>query len=62
MLYHLLLPLRDEFAVFNVVRYITFRTAAAVVTALLLALVFGPRFIATLRRLSAVARLASPSR
>jgi len=52
VLYHLLLPLRDEFAVFNVVRYITFRTAAAVVTALLLALVFGPRFIATLRRLS----------
>lgn len=52
MLYHLLLPLRDDFAVFNVVRYITFRTAAAVVTALLLALLFGPRFIATLRRLS----------
>jgi phospho-N-acetylmuramoyl-pentapeptide-transferase len=52
VLYHLLLPLRDEFAVFNVVRYITFRTAAAVVTALLLALLFGPRFIATLRRLS----------
>jgi phospho-N-acetylmuramoyl-pentapeptide-transferase len=52
VLYHLLLPLRDEFAIFNVVRYITFRTAAAVVTALLLALLFGPRFIATLRRLS----------
>jgi phospho-N-acetylmuramoyl-pentapeptide-transferase len=52
MLYHLLLPLRDEFAIFNVVRYITFRTAAAVVTALLLALLFGPRFIRTLRRLS----------
>ena len=52
MLYHLLLPLRDEFALFNVVRYITFRTAAAVVTALLLALLLGPRFIHTLRRLS----------
>ena len=52
MLYHLLLPLRDEFALFNVVRYITFRTAAAVVTALLLSLLLGPRFIATLRRLS----------
>ena len=52
MLYHLLYPLRDEFALFNVFRYITFRTAGAVVTAVLLALLFGPRFIATLRRLS----------
>jgi phospho-N-acetylmuramoyl-pentapeptide-transferase len=52
MLYHLLLPLRDEFALFNVVRYITFRTAAAVATAILLSLVFGPWFVRTLRRLS----------
>jgi len=52
MLYHFLYPLRDEFALFNVFRYITFRTAGAVVTAVLLALCFGPRFIATLRRLS----------
>ena len=52
MLYHLLWPLRDEFALFNVVRYITFRTAAAVATALLLSLVFGPWFVRTLRRLS----------
>jgi phospho-N-acetylmuramoyl-pentapeptide-transferase len=52
MLYHLLFPLRDEFALFNVFRYITFRTAGAIVTAILLALWLGPRFIATLRRLS----------
>ena len=52
MLYHLLYPLRDLFAPFNVVRYITFRTAAAVVTALLLSLVFGPWFVRTLRKLS----------
>src|SRR6187455_214125 len=52
MLYYFLYPLRDEFALFNVFRYITFRTAGAVVTAVLLALCFGPRFIATLRRLS----------
>ena len=32
MLYHLLAPLRDVFAPFNVVRYLTFRTAAAVLT------------------------------
>jgi phospho-N-acetylmuramoyl-pentapeptide-transferase len=52
MLYHLLWPLRDEFAPFNVVRYITFRTAAAVATAIVLSLVFGPFFVRTLRRLS----------
>ncbi|MEO8502276.1 MAG: phospho-N-acetylmuramoyl-pentapeptide-transferase [Acidobacteriota bacterium] len=52
MLYQLLYPLRDEFALFNVFRYITFRTAGAVLTALLLSLWLGPWFIATLRRLS----------
>lgn len=52
MLYHLLFPLRELFAPLNVFRYITFRTAGAVVTAILLALWLGPRFIATLRRLS----------
>ena len=52
MLYHLLFPLRDEFSALNVFRYITFRAAMAVATALVLSLVFGPRFIATLRRLS----------
>ena len=52
MLYHLLFPLRDDFPLFNVFRYITFRTAGAIVTAILLALWLGPRFIATLRRLS----------
>jgi phospho-N-acetylmuramoyl-pentapeptide-transferase len=52
VLYHLLLPLREEFPVFNVVRYITFRTFAAVLTALVLAWIFGPAFIRLLRRLS----------
>lgn len=52
MLYHLLYPLHETFGAFNVMRYITFRSAAAVVTALLLSLVFGPWFIRTLRRLS----------
>jgi phospho-N-acetylmuramoyl-pentapeptide-transferase len=52
MLYHLLFPLHERFAVLNVVRYITFRAAAAALTALLLSLVLGPRFISTLRRLS----------
>ncbi|HLX07225.1 MAG TPA: phospho-N-acetylmuramoyl-pentapeptide-transferase [Thermoanaerobaculia bacterium] len=52
MLYHLLYPLRGVVPVFNVFRYITFRGAAAIVTALLLSLLLGPRFIRTLRRLS----------
>ncbi len=52
MLYHLLYPLNEQFAVFNVVRYLTFRAAAAVVTALVLTLVLGPGFIRWLRRLS----------
>ncbi|HKI85913.1 MAG TPA: phospho-N-acetylmuramoyl-pentapeptide-transferase [Thermoanaerobaculia bacterium] len=52
MLYHLLYPLHEQWAVFNVFRYITFRAAGAVVTALLISLFFGPWFIRTLRRLS----------
>jgi len=52
MFYHLLVPLHDVASVFNVFRYITFRAAMAVMTALLVSLIFGPRFIRTLRRLS----------
>ena len=49
MLYYLLPPLSDVFGVLNVTRYITFRTAAASLTALLISLVFGPWLIRTLR-------------
>ena len=52
MLYYLLFPLRDVIPAFNVFRYITFRVAAAVVTALLLSWLLGPKFIRMLRRLS----------
>jgi phospho-N-acetylmuramoyl-pentapeptide-transferase len=52
MLYHLLFPLSDQFALFNVFRYITFRAAGAIITALLLSVIFGPWFVRTLRRLS----------
>jgi phospho-N-acetylmuramoyl-pentapeptide-transferase len=52
MLYHLLFPLRVQVPLFNVFRYITFRAAAAFVTALLLAWWLGPRFIRTLRSMS----------
>lgn len=52
MLFHLLFPLAEQYPVFNVFRYITFRAAGAVVTAVLLTLWLGPWFIRMLRRLS----------
>lgn len=51
MIYHLLYPLGIEFIVFNVFRYITFRSVYALLTALVISIVFGPRFIAWLGRL-----------
>lgn len=51
MLYHLLVPLSDAISVFNVFRYITFRTAAATLTALFLAFLVGPTLIRALGRL-----------
>ncbi|PWR18047.1 phospho-N-acetylmuramoyl-pentapeptide-transferase [Zavarzinia compransoris] len=49
MLFNLLAPLADEFAVFNLFRYLTFRTGGATLTALLVAFVLGPRLIAWLK-------------
>jgi len=49
MLYHLLYPLHQDYAVFNVFRYITFRAALAALTALLLSVVMGPWLIRRLR-------------
>lgn len=49
MLYHLLIPLYPQVPVFNVARYITFRTAAASMTALVVSLVLGPWLIRRLR-------------
>ena len=51
MLYWLLYPLHEQFAPLNVFRYITFRSAYALATALLIALVLGPPVIAKLRQL-----------
>jgi phospho-N-acetylmuramoyl-pentapeptide-transferase len=50
MLYWLLYPLRSHFFAFNVFRYITFRAAYAMVTALLISFIFGPRLIRWLKR------------
>jgi phospho-N-acetylmuramoyl-pentapeptide-transferase len=54
VLYHLLFPLADEFIVFNLFRYITFRTGGALITALIIAFVIGPRLIARLRERQAL--------
>ncbi|MFV0350428.1 MAG: phospho-N-acetylmuramoyl-pentapeptide-transferase [Halodesulfovibrio sp.] len=51
MLYNLLYPLSDDFPLFNVFRYITFRAVWALLTALLLSIVLGPRFIKWLQRI-----------
>jgi phospho-N-acetylmuramoyl-pentapeptide-transferase len=51
MLYHLLYPLAGEYSALNVVRYITFRTAAAALTALFLSFLLGPPLIRALERL-----------
>ncbi len=51
MLYSLLYPLHDQYPVFNVFKYITFRTMYAVVTALIVSLAFGPRMIRKLQEL-----------
>jgi phospho-N-acetylmuramoyl-pentapeptide-transferase len=52
VLYHLLQPLASDVRLFNLLNYITFRSAAAFVTALLLSFVLGPVLI---RRLAAMA-------
>jgi phospho-N-acetylmuramoyl-pentapeptide-transferase len=49
MLYHLLYPLVDFHTFFNVFRYITFRSIYAILTSLLICLVFGPWVIRRLR-------------
>ncbi len=49
MFFHLLYPLHDIWSVFNVFRYITFRTIYSAVTALGLVLFLGPWFIRRMR-------------
>ena len=49
MLPVLLAPLADEFILFNLFRYLTFRTGGALLTALVIAFVIGPGLIRWLR-------------
>ena len=51
MIYHLLYALSDQISAFNVFRYLTFRTALATLTSLLLSLALGPYVIRRLRQL-----------
>src|SRR6266851_8358875 len=49
MLYHLLFPLAGKFEPFNLFRYQTFRGIGAVVTALVICFIWGPRVIQWLK-------------
>ncbi len=49
MLYNLLAPLAEQSALFNLFRYITFRTGGAMVTALVISFLVGPALIRWLR-------------
>lgn len=51
MLYYLLYPLRNMISGFNVFRYITFRSAWAALTALVISFIFGPWLIERMRRI-----------
>lgn len=49
MLYNLLYPLADHIPLFNLFKYLTFRSGGAVLTALLLTFIFGPKIIRWLK-------------
>ena len=49
MLYHLFVPLADDFGFFNLFRYITFRSGGALMTTLLVCFLFGRPLIEWLR-------------
>jgi phospho-N-acetylmuramoyl-pentapeptide-transferase len=49
MLHHFLVELSDQVSVFNVFRYLTFRTGGAIMTALIFVFLFGPALISMLR-------------
>lgn len=49
MLYNLLAPLHDDFILFNLFRYLTFRTGCAIMTSMAICFIFGPLFINWLR-------------
>lgn len=50
MLFHLLAPFAHDFILFNLFRYITFRTGGALATSLMICFIIGPRIIRWLKR------------
>src|SRR5262245_17655862 len=50
VLYHLLFPLAETSTAFNLFRYITFRTGGAIMTALFVSFILGPRLIRWLKQ------------
>ena len=50
MFYYFLYPLASQYALFNVFKYITFRTFGATITSVLCCLFFGPAYIRWLQR------------
>ncbi len=57
MLYHLLFPLKKHFILFNLFRYITFRSAGAATISFLSCLILGPLLIRYFKRLGAVSQI-----
>ncbi|THB66772.1 MAG: phospho-N-acetylmuramoyl-pentapeptide-transferase [Desulfovibrio sp.] len=51
MIYNFLYPLHETISFFNVFQYITFRTVWALLTALIVTILIGPRFIRWLKRI-----------
>ena len=49
MLYHLFAPLADEFQIFNLFNYITFRVGGSIMTALIISFLVGPGLIEWMR-------------
>ncbi len=49
MLFNFLVPLSEDFFVFNLFRYLTFRSGGAVITALVISFILGPRIISWLK-------------
>ena len=50
MFYNFLLPLADQISALNVFRYITFRSGGAIITALFISFIIGPRLIKWLKK------------
>jgi len=59
MLYNLLYPLASDWQVFNLFKYLTFRTGGAMMTAMILCFACGPFFIGWLRKKKAMQPIRS---